>query len=69
LHNEEFDIIMDLSFKESNFLLSILFEMKTKFRVGFTKRDSDVFYNFQSGLDEKNPEISFGNLLNSLKMF
>ncbi|MCK5455784.1 MAG: hypothetical protein KAI45_01580 [Melioribacteraceae bacterium] len=38
------------------------------FRIGFVKKDSDSFYNFQIP-NEINPEKSYRNLLNSLRMF
>lgn len=69
INGKEFDIIIDLSSKESNFLLSVLFEINSPFRVGFKKNNSDKYYNFQTNYDEINTDISYENLLNSLSMF
>lgn len=63
------DVIIDLNHSTSNFISSVLFEIDADFRVGFTKPNSDLYYNFQVKYDEINPDISLKNLLNSLQMF
>jgi hypothetical protein len=63
-----FDIIIDLNLEENLFYSAAANIIKSKFRVGFVKSDSDLYYNFQIP-KEINNEISYRNLLNSLTMF
>jgi hypothetical protein len=69
LNKKTFDIIIDLNRSEDNFLTAVSFSLDSEFRIGFTKRGADLYYNFQVANNEINAEISYKNLLNSLSMF
>jgi len=63
-----FDLVVDLN-RENNIFYSVISSApKSKYRVGFTKKNSDKFYNFQVP-NEINSEKSYRNLLNSIRMF
>ena len=63
-----FDLVIDLN-TEFNILASCITNIpKSKFRIGFVKEKSDLFYNYQIP-NEINSEKSYRNLLNSLRMF
>ena len=64
-----FDVIIDLNHEESLFCCAITNYFKSNFRIGFQKQNSDRYYNFQIQNNERNSEISYRNLLNSLQMF
>ena len=63
------DLFIDLDFTESLLNYTAASLLNAKIKVGFSKEKSDRFYNFQVPATERNYEISFGNLLNSLRMF
>jgi len=63
-----FDLVIDLNIEDSVFSSMICNAPKSKFRIGFSKRNADTFYNFQVP-NEINSEKSYRNLLNSLRMF
>lgn len=67
--NLEYDIILDLNVKVNLFCSSLTNYIKSKIRIGFNKNTSDDYYNFQVENDEIKTELSYRNLLNSLKMF
>ena len=67
--DKDFDIFIDLEFKESLLNYAIAGLSNADFRIGFKRDDSDRFYNFQVSIEERNYEISCRNLLNSLRMF
>lgn len=66
--NIEFDIIIDLELNDSLFCSSAANYFKSQIRVGFTKNNSDLYYNFQVP-SRINSENSYRNLLNSFNMF
>lgn len=68
LRYHSFDVIIDLNVEENLFYSAVANLVKSNFRVGFIKSDSDLYYNFQIPC-EINNEISYRNLLNSLTMF
>ena len=68
LGNHTFDVVIDLNTKENIFYSAVANLVKSDFRIGFIKKDSDLYYNFQIP-SEINNEISYRNLLNSLTMF
>lgn len=65
----EFDVVIDLNKEENLFCSATANFFKSKYRVGFQKNNSDLYYNFQIQNEEINSEISYRNLLNSLQMF
>lgn len=69
LSRENIDLFIDLEFDESLLNYAVASISKAKYRVGFAKKGSDKFYNFQIPAGERNCEISYRNLLNSLRMF
>ena len=68
LKYHSFDVIIDLNIEENLFYSAVANLVKSNFRIGFKKNDSDLYYNFQIPY-EINNEISYRNLLNSLTMF
>lgn len=69
LSDKEFDVLIDLERDENLFLLAISSLINAKFKVGFKKSSIEELYNFQLINTKINSEISYRNLLNSLKMF
>lgn len=69
LENREFDVVIDLNNTENLFCSAMTNFFKSKYRIGFQKTNSDSYYNFQVQNDERNSEISYRNLLNSIQMF
>jgi hypothetical protein len=69
LENLRFDAILDLNRMENLFAIFILQSIPSKMRFGFNRFGSDKYYNFQIVNHEVNPENSYNNFLNCLKMF
>lgn len=69
LSNHSFDVLIDLERENNLFLAAITSLMHAKFKVGFSKPEIENIYNFQLINNKINSEISYRNLLNSLKMF
>jgi hypothetical protein len=67
--SKSFDILIDLNRNENLFCSALAKVIDAEFKVGFTKPNSDIYYNFQITVSKINSEISYRNLLNSLKMF
>lgn len=67
--NHKFDVLVDLEREDNLFLVSTVSLIKAKFKVGFKKNNVENLYNFQLVNSKINSEISYRNLLNSLKMF
>ncbi len=63
-----FDLVLDLNRDIDVFSSAMANIPLSDFRIGFLKKDADYFYNFQIP-NEINPEKSYRNLLNSLRMF
>ncbi len=63
-----FDLVIDLNIEDSIFSSIICNAPRSKYRIGFIKKNADIFYNFQVP-NEINSEKSYRNLLNSLRMF
>ena len=69
LRKEDFDITIDLG-RENNLIAGYLTKQSnTKYKIGFKKENSDIYYNFQVSDSSINSQISYRNLLNSLLMF
>jgi hypothetical protein len=69
LNEMQFNVAVDLNRRENLFCSFSLNMVQAPVRVGFAKADSDRFYNLQVINKEDNPEISYKNFLNCLKMF
>lgn len=69
VNEQTYDITIDLSPEDNIFTPFIINNVKSKFRIGFKKNHSDMYYNFIVEPDKINSEISYKNLLNSLKLF
>jgi hypothetical protein len=67
--DKSFDILIDLNKNENLFCSALAKVIDAEYKIGFKKPNSDRYYNFQIGSSEINSEISYRNLLNSLKMF
>jgi hypothetical protein len=65
----QFNVSIDLNRKDNLFHSYSVCVVKTRLKIGFVKNDSDKFYNLQIINHEDNPEISYENFLNCLKMF
>lgn len=65
----KFDAVVDLNIKD-NLLFSFLVNLvDARLRIGFLKKGSDKFYNFQVYNKDINPDSSYNNFLNCLQMF
>jgi hypothetical protein len=64
-----FDVLIDLERESNLFLVAVTAIVKAKYKVGFKKSEIDNIYNFELINNKINSEISYRNLLNSLKMF
>ena len=69
LNEVQFNVSIDLNRKDNLFHSYSISIVKTRLKIGFVKNDSDKFYNLQIINHEDNPEISYENFLNCLKMF
>lgn len=69
LHKRKFDVAIDLNLSENIFYSTIMNLIKAKFLIGFSKENSDTYYNVQINGDLNNPKLAYENLLKSLRMF
>lgn len=69
LSEQNFDVLIDLERDTNLFFAAVTSLANAKFKVGFKKSGLDKLYNFQLVNTKINSEISYRNLLNSLKMF
>lgn len=69
LSEMQFNVSIDLNRQENLFYSYSSNLVQAPLKIGFAKPDSDKFYNLQIINHEDNPEISYKNLLNCLKMF
>jgi len=69
LTNYNFDVLIDLDREDNLFLAAATSIISAKFKVGFKKQNLENLHNFQLINTKINSEISYRNLLNSLKMF
>ena len=64
-----YDGVIDLNRKEELFYSYASNLVNAKIRIGFAKKGSDRFYNFQISNNDTDSEKSYTNFLNCLKMF
>jgi len=69
LSGMKFDGVIDLNRKNDLFYSYTSNLVNAKIRIGFAKKGSDKFYNFQISNNDIDSEISYNNFLNCLKMF
>lgn len=69
INERKFDVLIDLEREDNLFLTAVTSLFEATFKVGFKKTDLENLYNFQLSNTKINSEISYRNLLNSLKMF
>lgn len=69
LTNMRFDVIIDTNREENLFYGYIAKSLNTIVKIGFARSDSDNYFNFQVINKQNDPETSYKNLLNCLKMF
>ena len=69
LSERNFDVVIDLNRNENLFYSFAVSQIKTKLKIGFEKKGSDKFYNFQIACKKKEPEEAYKYLVNCLQMF
>jgi len=69
LDNMRFDVVIDMNREEVLFYSFISKFVNAPVKIGFARSDADDYFNLQVINDQGNPEISYQNLLNCLKMF
>ncbi|MEI7812316.1 MAG: hypothetical protein WCJ01_07815 [Ignavibacteria bacterium] len=69
LKEKKFDVVIDLNTTENLFLSLLANLANAKYKIGFSREKSEDFYNMILINNERNPALSYRNLLNSLKMF
>lgn len=69
LGQQRFDAVIDLNIKDELFFSYASNLVNAKIRIGFTKKGSDKFYNFQIANNDTDSQKSYNNFLNCLKMF
>jgi predicted Zn-ribbon and HTH transcriptional regulator len=69
LSEMRFDGVIDLNIKDELFYSFASNLVNAKIRIGFSKKGSDQYYNFQIANNDIEPDKSYNNFLNCLKMF
>jgi hypothetical protein len=69
LSNMRFDVIIDTNREESLYYSFIAKLLNAHVKIGFARSDSDKYFNFQVINKQNDPETSYKNLIDSLKMF
>jgi hypothetical protein len=69
LSNMRFDVIIDTNRDEILYYSYIAKSLTANVKIGFVRSDSDKYFNFQIINKQNDPETSYKNLLESLKMF
>jgi hypothetical protein len=69
LSEMQFNVAIDLNRKENLFYSYSSNLVQAPLKISFAKQEADRFYNLQIKNEEDNPEISYENFLNCLKMF
>lgn len=69
ISNMRFDVVIDMNRDEVLFYSIIAKSVNAQVKIGFVRTDSDNYFNFQVEGSRNDPEISYQNLLNCLKMF
>ena len=69
LSEMKFDGVIDLNRKDELFYSYAANIVNAKIRIGYSKKNSDKYYNFQIANNYVESEVSYNNFLNCLKMF
>lgn len=69
LEKQKFDAVIDLNRGENLFCSFVANIVQSDLIIGFSKVDSDKYYNIQINDNEDNSEISYKNFINCLQMF
>lgn len=69
LTNMRFDVIIDTNRAEILYYSYIAKSLNSNVKIGFVRSDSDKYFNFQVINKQNDPETSYKNLLDCLKMF
>jgi hypothetical protein len=69
LSSMRFDVIIDANREEALFYSYIAKLLNAHVKIGFASSDSDKYFNFQIINKQNDPETSYKNLLDCLKMF
>lgn len=69
IDDAKYDVVIDMNRTVNIFFSALSNAVKSKIKVGFKKEDSDKFYNFQVVNNSVSPEVSYKNMIESIKMF
>lgn len=69
LNKMQFDVVIDTNRQEVLYYNFIANFVNPHLRIGFSGKNADKYFNLQIVNDKNEPEISYQNLLNCLKMF
>ena len=69
LQPKAFDVVIDLNRFENVFCSAVTNIVKSKVIISFSKNASELYYNLQIVDNNTNPEASYRNFLNYLRMF
>lgn len=69
LSEKNFDVVIDLNRNENLFYSFAVSQVRSKLKIGFEKKNSDKFYNFQVAFKGTEPEEAYKYLVNCLQMF
>ena len=69
LSEKNFDVVIDLNRKENLFYSCAVSQVNSAVKIGFEKKNSDKFYNFQIAYKGIDPKEAYKYLVNCLQMF
>jgi hypothetical protein len=69
LSNMRFDVVIDTNREEILYYSYVAKSLNSQVKIGFARSDSDKYFNLQVINKQNDPEASYKNLLDCLKMF
>jgi hypothetical protein len=69
LSNMRFDVVIDANREEILYYSYVAKSLNSQVKIGFARSDSDKYFNLQVINKQNDPEASYKNLLDCLKMF
>jgi hypothetical protein len=69
LSNMRFDVVIDTNREEILYYSYVAKSLNSQVKIGFARSDSDKYFNLQVINKQNDPETSYKNLLDCLKMF
>lgn len=69
LANMRFDVVIDTNRNEILYYSYVAKSLNSQIKIGFARSDSDKYFNLQVINKQNDPETSYKNLLDCLKMF